>query len=349
MKIEEKDTSAFDRYRSAPRKSIVHSTETIIKVSYLNEESFPLVVEPGVEHVNLVTWAAGHREFIEAQLLKHGALLFRNFNVKSSSSFETFIRAVAGELIEYNERSSPRRQVSGNIYTSTDYPLVQPIFLHNEQSYNLRFPLRIFFHCEQAAPQGGATPIADTRKIFNRLDPQIRQRLAEKNYLYVRNFGDGCGLPWQTAFQTGNKLEVESYCRSNEITFEWKDRTRLKTSQMRRVAGRHPRANQMVWFNHLTFFHVSTLLPEIRAEMRAQFDEDDLPNNTYYGDGSRIEPAVMDDLRAAYLNEKVSFPWQQGDILMLDNMLSSHGREPYSGTRKVHVGMADTCSWGNIE
>jgi alpha-ketoglutarate-dependent taurine dioxygenase len=349
MKTEARSLSTtFSKYRSSPRKVVVMTSETMIKTSYLNENSFPLVIEPAVENVNLVNWAEGQREFIEAQLLKHGALLFRNFNVKSALGFEAFIKAVSGELIEYKERSSPRSQVIGNIYTSTDYPPEQAIFLHNEQSYNCLFPLRIFFYCEHAAPVGGETPIADTRKIFAWLNPQIRDRLIEKNYMYVRNYGDGCGLPWQTVFQTDNTLEVESYCRLNHVNFQWKDNLRLKTSQVRRVAGKHPRSGEMAWFNHLTFFHISTLLPEIRDAMVAQFDEDDLPNNTYYGDGSRIESSVMDELGEAYLGEKLSFPWQQSDVLMLDNMLSSHGREPYSGPRKVLVGMADIHNWANI-
>jgi hypothetical protein len=63
--------------------------------------------------------------------------------------------------------------------------------------------------------------------------------------------------------------------------------------------------------------------------------------NTYYGDGSPIEPKVLDQLRAAYNAETVSFPWQKGDLLMLDNMLVAHGRSPFVGPRQILVGMAE--------
>ena len=53
----------------------------------------------------------------------------------------------------------------------------------------------------------------------------------------------------------------------------------------------------------------------------AGLEEEDLPNNTYYGDGSPIEPSVLEEIREAYRMETVSFAWQEGDILMLDNML----------------------------
>jgi hypothetical protein len=48
----------------------------------------------------------------------------------------------------------------------------------------------------------------------------------------------------------------------------------------------------------------------------------------------------MDSLREAYLAEKVVFPWQRGDVLMLDNMLTAHAREPYRGERRILTGMA---------
>jgi alpha-ketoglutarate-dependent taurine dioxygenase len=105
--------------------------------------------------------------------------------------------------------------------------------------------------------------------------------------------------------------------------------------------SRHPRTGELVWFNHATFFHVSTLEPTLRDSMLAEFPEGELPANTYYGDGSPIEPEVLDHLRAAYHAETVSFPWQAGDLLLLDNMLVAHGRAPYAGPRQILVGMAE--------
>ncbi|HEY2737285.1 MAG TPA: TauD/TfdA family dioxygenase, partial [Thermoanaerobaculia bacterium] len=96
-----------------------------------------------------------------------------------------------------------------------------------------------------------------------------------------------------------------------------------------------------VWFNHITFFHISTLPQEIREGLLAQFREEDLPNNTYYGNGSAIEAECLDILRQAYLEEKTALAWRRGDILMLDNVLAAHAREPFSGRREILVGMAN--------
>jgi Taurine catabolism dioxygenase TauD, TfdA family len=168
-------------------------------------------------------------------------------------------------------------------------------------------------------------------------------------YMYVRNFGDGFGLSWPEVFGTTSRAEVEAYCRANGIEAEWKGGGRLRTRQVRRAAARHPQTGEWVWFNHATFFHVSTLDEDIRLRLLDEFGEAELPNNTTYGDGSPIEPEVLEELRAAYLRHQVAFPWRAGDVLMLDNMLVAHGREPFEGARRVVAGMADPCQWANLQ
>ncbi|MBV8883485.1 MAG: TauD/TfdA family dioxygenase [Chroococcidiopsidaceae cyanobacterium CP_BM_RX_35] len=327
--------------RNVTRKAIGVSEAELIKIEPLHSgDSLPLKILPSIDGVDLIAWAAHNQELIETQLLKYGAILFRNFNVKDVSKFEQFIKITSGELMEYCERSSPRSQVVGNIYTSTDYPANESIFLHNEHSYSQTFPLRLFFFCVKPASQGGETPLADCRKVFKCMNPSLRDRFIQKKWMYVRNFGDGFGLPWQTVFQTADKKLVEDYCRRSNIELEWKDENRLRTRQVRPVITRHPYTGEMIWFNHIIFFHVSTLKPTMREALLKEFRNEDLPNNTYYGDGSPIEPSVLDELRHIYEQEMVIFSWQQGDILMLDNMQTAHGRMPFIGSRKVLFAMA---------
>jgi len=327
------------------RKAVGVTPEELIKIEFLQPKTkFPLVIKPAIKGIHLQSWAKNNRKFVQTQLLKYGAILFRDFKLKLADEFEQIIVAICEEALEYRYRASPRTQVSGRIYTSTDYPADRSIFPHNEHSYSPTFPLKIFFFCMTPAQEGGETPIGSCRKIFERIDPKIRDRFIEKKVMYVRNFGDGFGLPWQTVFQTSDKGKVEEYCYSNSIEVEWKEDNRLRTHQVGPAVVKHPYTGEMIWFNHATFFHVSTLEPDIRDSLLATFKEKDLHTNTYYGDGSPIEPSVLEHLREAYQQEMITFSWQKGDVLMLDNMLVVHGRQSFVPPRKILVGMAEPYS-----
>lgn len=307
-------------------------------------QTLPLVLSPQATAPALaetMEWIRKNRGLLNAELLKHGAILFRGFGIASVADVSGFTAAVSEQLLEYSERSSPRSHLSDRVYTSTDYPASQKIFLHNEHSYSMTFPLKLFFSCLTPAQRGGETPIADIRKVTARIRPETRERFQRKQWMYMRNFGDGLGLSWQTAFQTSDQKAVENYCRERRIAFEWKEGNRLKTRQVRPAFARHPFTGETLWFNHATFFHISTLEESMREVLMEEFEDQDLPNNTYYGDGSPIEPEVMEELRAAYEQELIKFPWQQGDIMVIDNMLTAHARSSYAGQRKVVVAMAE--------
>lgn len=325
------------------RRTVSVSQESLVQTSPLfADHPLPLLIQPAVANVALTDWVSSHHEQIEEDLQRYGGVLFRGFGISSPEAFERLIEAASSAWAEYREPATPRSQVSGNIYTSTDYPPEQSIFLHNENSHCTTWPLKIFFCCLVPAQEGGATPIADCRRVYQRIDPAIRERFEQRGWMYVRNFGSGLGFPWQKVFQTTERAGVEAYCRANAMQWEWQSGDRLRVSYIRPATALHPRSGEPIWFNHGTFFNASTLEPELRATLLADFSEDELPYNTYYGDGTPIEPAVMAALQAAYDQETVAFPWQQGDVLMLDNMLVAHGRAPFVGPRKVVVGMAET-------
>lgn len=327
------------------RKAISVSATELVKTSLLQpEQPLPLVVQPAVEGVNLITWAANNQDWIETHLWQHGGILFRNFAVQGASDLEQLIQTVSGELLDYSYRSTPRNQVKGNIYTSTEYPADQSIPLHNEMSYASHWPLKIWFACLQVAATGGATPITDSRKVFARLAPEIKDRFTQKQVMYVRNYGEGLDLHWQDVFQTTSKAAVEAYCRRTGIEFEWLGTEQLRTRACCQAIAAHPHTGDLVWFNQAHLFHISSLQPEVQQFLLTTYGEENLPRNTYYGDGSVIETSVLDEIRAVYEQESVIFSWQQGDILMLDNMLTAHGRTPFVGSRKVIVGMAEPFS-----
>jgi alpha-ketoglutarate-dependent taurine dioxygenase len=342
VSIGERDEINFRKFKATRRKSVSLSSQALIKTGYLRAgEQFPLVIEPQVEDVNPVSWAASNRSYIEEQLLTHGAILFRGFKMDGIDRFEQFARAISPCLLDYKERAAPRKEVGKNVYTSTEYPADQHIPLHHEMSYSHNWPMKLWFFCAQAADQGGATPIADDRMVVQKIDPKIKEIFLRKKVMYVRNYGDGLDLPWQDVFQTNDRAIVENYCRQAHTEFEWKDGNRLRTRQVRQVMVTHPKTGATVWFNHAHMFHVSNLSVAVRESLLAEFAEEFLPRNAYYGDGSQIESSILEEIRETYRQSAVVFEWRQGDVLMLDNILASHGRHPYVGPRKILVSMAE--------
>jgi alpha-ketoglutarate-dependent taurine dioxygenase len=277
---------------------------------------------------------------VRALLHEHGAVMLRGFDPGGVDGFEGVVRAFSGEPLAYAERSSPRSTIKGRVYTSTDYPPAEEIFLHNENSYQAAWPLTLFFHCVQPPDTLGSTPLADTRRVLRAIDPAVREEFAERGWTVVRNFTDGFGVPWQQAFNTDDRAEVDRYCARNGVTTQW-TADGLRTRARRRAVHRHPVTGEQVWFNHLTFFHVTTLAPDVCAALREMYEEDELPTNTYYGDGAPIPDDVVAHLRACYRAEQRRFDWQRDDVLLVDNMLAAHAREPFTGPRRIAVAMAE--------
>jgi alpha-ketoglutarate-dependent taurine dioxygenase len=334
--------STREEFRPAGRKGITLSQRSLVRHGYLDESiRFPLVVTPNAEGVNLAEWSGINRGLIERELLEHGAILFRGFGMESAVRFEQLARSLSPELLDYKERAAPRTEVGGNIYTSTEYPPDQTIPLHHEMSYSHNWPTKLWFFCQQPSEQGGRTPIADDREVFKKIDPAIKKRFMRKRVMYIRNYGEGVDLPWQEVFQTTERAVVEQYCRLAHMTCEWRGKDRLRTRAIRQVIAVHPRTGETVWFNHAHMFHVSNLQADVRAALLSQFADDELPRNAFYGDGSRIETSILDEIRLIYSQSSVRFFWQKGDVLMLDNFLASHGREPFTGPREILVAMAD--------
>lgn len=301
----------------------------------------PYVVKASSPQQSLYDWLNDNKKDIEDLLIEYGGILFRGYDTSTVEQFEKVTTVICPELELYRERSTPRTEVRGRIYTSTEYPAEMHIPLHNENSYQHAWPMKIWFYAYKCADEGGETPIADSRKVYQMLDKQIVEKFAEKGVMYVRNLGEQIDLPWQTVFQTDNKEEVEEYCRKTGTEFEWLPDNRLRTRSVRGAVAKHPKSGEMVWFNQAHLFHYTSLPEEIADYLIHAVGEENLSRNAYYGDGTPIEKSVLDEIRAVFDEVKVVFPWEKNDVMLLDNMLVAHGRTPFKGERKILVAMAE--------
>lgn len=280
------------------------------------------------------------KNLVKHALLTNGGVLFRNFSVPTPLDFKRFAASFGKPLGTYEFGSTPRSKVFPGVYSSTEYPPHQSIPLHNEQSYTRQWPEWIWFHCMTPSATGGETPICDSRLVYQRIDPAIREEFIAKGLMYVRNYSSALDVPWEQVFNTTDKNQVEAYCRSQGIEWQWNTDGELTTRQRCQSVLQHPYTQEWVWFNQAHLFHISAVEKDVRATLIEAVGEDKLPRNVYFGDGSPIPDATLDAVRAVYAKTAVSFPWQAGDVLMLDNILASHGRNPFTGDRKVIVAMA---------
>ncbi|BAN27153.1 TauD/TfdA family dioxygenase [Caballeronia insecticola] len=309
------------------------------------EPGLPLVVSPRAGADMTLDEAAPLLHRIVAESLEQaGGVRFSGFRVESIEAFQRFAASFGDPLIGYEFASTPRSQVEGAVYTSTEYPPHRSIPLHNEQSYTREWPMRIWFHCALAARTGGATPIADSRAVYRALDPALVERFARRELLYVRNFGQGLDLPWQNAFGTEDPREVERICAARGIACAWRDsddgERLLRTEERCQAVARHPRTGDRVWFNQANLFHLSSLDEDMQEALVDAVGLENVPRNVYYGDGAPLEADALAEIRAVLDAQRVVFPWLTGDVLMLDNMLTAHARDPFDGPRRVVVAMA---------
>lgn len=303
--------------------------------------SFPVVVTPRHPGVSLAASMEGRQSQLLAELERHGAVLLRGFGVEGIDGFAAVAASFGRPLLSYDFASTPRSAIGAGVYTSTEYPPHQHIPLHNEQSYASSWPMKIWFYCVTAAVEGGETPIADSRLVYQRIDRGLREAFSSRKLLYVRNYGTGFDLSWQEVFGTTDRSVVDAYCAARGIERTWKNDGELRTRQICQAVATHPTTGELVWFNQAHLFHVSNLEADVREALLEIGGEEGLPRNVYYGDGAPIEAAALAEIRGVLDEAKVAFPWNDGDVLMLDNMLAAHGRAPYRGKRHVAVAMAE--------
>lgn len=307
--------------------------------------TLPLLIGPRRRGESLLDCLADLRAQIEAMLDDVGGVLLRGFAVPTLGAFREFAAAFGHPLLSYEFASTPRSAVTTGIYTSTEYPAHQHIPLHSEQAYTREWPMKIWFHCLTAPTAGGETPIADNRVIYDRIPAAIRNRFAA-GILYVRNYGD-FDVPWQKVFNADNRSDVEAFCRRARIEWEWKPDGDLRTRQLCQGIARHPKTGESLWFNQAHLFHISNLHPDVRETLIDALGLENVPRNVLFADGTPIPDSVFDEIRGVLADQSVVFPWQCGDVLMLDNMRVSHGRTPFNGARKVIVAMAEP--HGNLD
>ncbi|MEU3413455.1 MULTISPECIES: TauD/TfdA family dioxygenase [unclassified Streptomyces] len=286
-------------------------------------------------------WAAEHREALRARVAEHGALLVRGLGLTDAEHVGAVFSRLAGEPMAETEAFAPRETVGPGLYSSTPWPANQPMCMHHELSYRLRVPGLVLFACLTPPATGGATAVADAEEVLDALPADLTRRFERDGWLLTRSYNEEIGASLAESFGTDDRAAIEDYCRANAIETTWLGDGSLRTRQRRAAVVRHPLTGRRCWFNQIAFLNEWTLAPEVREYLVDEYGPEGLPFNTCHGDGSPIGEDVVECLNATYEAHTRREPWQAGDLLLVDNIRTAHSREPFTGERRVLVGMAE--------
>jgi alpha-ketoglutarate-dependent taurine dioxygenase len=286
-------------------------------------------------------WAAAHRDELRALVTEHGALLVRGLGLRDAGAAAAVALRLADVLVPEREAFAPRTPVAEGLYSATPWPAPQQMCMHHELSYLREIPGLLAFACLTAPATGGATPVADAAAVLDVLPPALVERFAREGWQLVRSYNGEIGATVAQAFGTDDREGVEAYCRTHGIETAWQPDGTLHTRQRRPAVVRHPVSGRRCWVNQVAFLSEWTLEPEVREFLLDVYGADGLPFTTRYGDGEPLGADVVAEVNAAYDAVTVREPWQDGDLLLVDNIRTAHAREPFTGPREVVVALAD--------
>lgn len=342
-----------------------------VKTQFVSKKNQPLVVIPdsNASLEGLLELIQSNSIELTQSLFKHGAVLFRGFDVASAHDFEKVAQAIDPDLKNDYLGTSPRDRVAGTnfVFTASELPNFYPIMQHCEMSFLPHPPKKLFFYCHTAPSYGGETPICDFRKVYDDLNPAIRSEFEQKGVMTVRNYAGPKKKSkfnlfelksWEQMFLTTDKAEVSKKCKENGIAFEWLANDRLRLITQTPAILIHPITGKKAWFNHTQVFHLAasvyeylhirkyqrnwksiffTYFSKLLVYIKKSKNPMDQSIHVLFGDGSEIPDSYVKHLEEVIWKNMAIYPWQKGDVIAIDNFSTSHGRLPYEGQRDIWV------------
>lgn len=305
-------------------------------------EPFPLGVEcrsPNASLEEAAAWIGRESNSLSEQARRHGAILFRGFPLRTAQDFDRFVAAFGLPAFTYEDSMSNAVRVNKTprVFTANEAPPDVQIFFHHEMAQTPLYPGKLFFFCEQPAEEGGATPLCRSDVLWRRLAercPDFAKSCVEKGLRYANvmpgenDLASGMGRSWQSTLKATTREEAEERLRKLGYRWEWLPDGCLKAMTPVLQAVYDLPDGRRSFFNQL-----------IAAYCGWKDARNDPAKAITFGDGS---PLDRDAVTAAIgLSEELAFdvPWQRGDVALVDNFVTMHGRRPFRGVRKVLAAM----------
>jgi alpha-ketoglutarate-dependent taurine dioxygenase len=301
-------------------------------------EPFPLVMRCEAPETPLdaaCAWISAHADQLREQAARAGAILFRGFPVRTAEDFDRFVAAFGLENFAYEDSLSNAVRVNKTprVFTANEAPASVNIFLHHEMAQTPLYPSILFFFCEKPAEEGGATPLCRSDVLWERLSqrhPEFARACVEKGLKYSNVMPSendpesGMGRSWQSTLKAETKEDAEARLRDLGYSWEWLPDGCLRATTPVLQAVRDLSGGRKSFFNQL-----------IAAYRGWKDARNDPAKSITFGDGTPLDRDAVAD--AIALGDELSFdtPWELGDVAMVDNYVTMHGRRTFSGTRKV--------------
>lgn len=289
----------------------------------------------------LTLWLAGQLPYIEAELRTHGAVLFRDFPVKSALDFDAFSATFGYEDFTYDESFSNavRINLTPRVFTANEAPPDREIFLHHELAQTPFYPSKIFFCCLSAPESGGETPLCRSDLLFaefKRQYPDWTDLLAELGLRYTiqmpetDNLESGQGRSWRNTLSVNSEAQAED--KLARLGYEWRWRKDQTLSATTPVMP----AIRALSDGSASFFN------QVIAVSRGWQRGTGTPTPLTFGDGTKIDDSILEALIAVSHTFSTALQWQAGDVALVDNFRVMHGRYPYAGKspRQIIVNLA---------
>ena len=128
---------------------------------------------------------------------------------------------------------------------------------------------------------------------------------------------------------------MDEFLQREKFNYEWeKDTGNLYYWYTLPPLATHPITGRKIWFTQPNVHH-NTYYKESPMFDGVTLPDHMYPTHTTYGDGSEIDPKVIEHIRATGWRNAVGFPWRKRDVLVLDNLAVQRGRLSFKGDRQI--------------
>lgn len=312
-----------------------------VKVEYQQEYSssvFPYVVQlrdSAAVLTEVTDWIRSERDNLNALATQHGAVLLRGFPFVQPDDFDACVQALGIENFPYKKSLSNAVRVNftDRVFSANEAPSDVKIYLHHEMAQTPLYPTQIMFFCQQAAEQGGATPICRSDILYERVAEEcpgfvaalITHGLKYSNVMPGEDDrASGMGRSWKSTLGVESKRGAETRLVELGYSWNWRPDGCLKVTTPVLPAVREVSSGRNTLFNQL-----------IAAYAGWSDNRNDPSEAIRLGNDAKLD---TDDVsRLIELAHELTFDlcWISGDVALLDNTVAMHGRRPFSGKRKV--------------